>query len=152
MADSSSEVEETRSQSQYSGIRPVTPAVTLNGYEFSKTLLEKVSDECLTIVKEELEDFMQRTRDRLNLVKPGLSVDELSKEVCRLVSFYFGNPSARIMTGTKRAPNEWNKFIHENFSKAKAELGTYFPFIYLFAHNSRLKLSSRNANIEIKCH
>jgi hypothetical protein len=131
MSDSSSQARENHIPSQCTGTGPVAPAVAHDGYEFAKILQQKVSDQGLKIVEEELERFMQRTRDRLNLVSPSLSVEELSKEIRRYVAFHFGNPCARVMTGIKRGPNDWNKFQHENFRDAKAELGTCLSFIYL---------------------
>jgi hypothetical protein len=133
-SSSSSQAGENHIGSQSAGIGPVASAVThegYDGYEFAKNLQQKVSDEGLKIVREELDEFMQRSRDRLNLIRPGKGVDELSKEIRSLVAFHFGYPCARVMTSTTRATNDWNTFIHENFVDAKAELGTCLGFIYL---------------------
>jgi hypothetical protein len=134
MSNSPSQARENHIGSQSTGTGSVASSVTpdgCDGYEFAKNLQQKVSDEGLKIVREELEEFMQRSRDRLNLLRPGLGVDELSKEIRSLVAFHFGYPCARVMTSTTRATNDWNTFIHENFGDAKAELGTCLGFIYL---------------------
>ena len=49
---------------------------------------------------------MQRSRDRLNSLIPGLGVNELSKEIRSLVAFHFGYSCARVMISTTRAPND----------------------------------------------
>jgi hypothetical protein len=83
MPGSSTQVEESRTQSNGTGAGTVAPDVTRDGFEISKMLLQKASDECLAIVEEELQGFMERTRDRLNLVAPGVTIDKhkLSKEI-----------------------------------------------------------------------
>ena len=131
MSNSSPQAGENHIPSQSTETGPVAPAVTHDGYEFAKILQQNISDEGLKIVEEELEEFMQRSRGRLNLLSPGLGADELSKQIRSLVAFHFGYPCARVMTSTQRASNGWNKFQRENFEDAKAELGTCLGFIYL---------------------
>lgn len=125
MADSFSEESASNTQSPAERVCPILPN---DGYEYSKLLFEKAaSDPFLKIVAEEFHRCMERTKNRLNEISPGLSAHELSeysKEIRRMVSFCFGNPTARAMTGTVRKPNEWNDFQREEFRRIDAELCT----------------------------
>jgi hypothetical protein len=53
MPGSSTQVEESRTQPNGTGAGTVAPGVTRDGFEISKMLLQKASDECLAIVEEE---------------------------------------------------------------------------------------------------
>ena len=133
MPDSSTQVKESRTQSNGTEAGTVAPDVTHDGHEISKMLLQKAYDECLAIVGEELQDFEERTRARLNLVSPGFVIDEheLTKKVQESVAFIFGKPTAKVMIGTKRRTNDWNKFQENNFKAIQMELSNCLHLKYL---------------------
>jgi len=125
MPDSFASFEEGRIQPNGT----VPSACTRDGYDLSRYFLDECCSES-KIVQEELENFFERTRTRLNLVgQCSTSIEELAKEVRKLVAFHFGNPAAKTMTNMKRASNSWNKFEAQHFKEIQAELGTCLPLL-----------------------
>jgi len=114
----------------------MVPDIPDNSYKFSKVLFEKAgSDPCVKIIAEEFQECMVRARDRLNLFGAGLSaheVSEFSQKAREMISFCFGNPTARAMTGIARKPNSCNVFLRENFHEVDMELGICLHFLYHF--------------------
>ena len=77
------------------------------------------------IVREELEIFLHRTRERLNTItSDSVSLDDLSKEIRQMVSYRLGFPNAKAVATLKRSKNDWNTYQKENFKRVKTELGT----------------------------
>lgn len=77
------------------------------------------------IVREELDIFFRKTRERLNAISyESVSLDDLSKEIRQIVSYRLGFPNAKAVTSLKRSPNDWNIYQKDNFKRVKTELGT----------------------------
>ena len=100
------------------------------GYQLAMESLDRVSEEA-KIVGEEMDAFFSRAVERLNTLNPGkFSLEELSKEIRRLVKLRLGYPVAKAITTVKRAPNAWNQYQNGNYERVKMELGAFlFPKI-----------------------
>jgi hypothetical protein len=88
------------------------------GYLRAMEDIDNYSD-AAKIVREELDIFFRKTRERLNAIS-----DDLSKEIRQIVSYRLGFPNAKAVTSLKRSPNDWNIYQKDNFKRVKTELGT----------------------------
>jgi hypothetical protein len=84
------------------------------------------------IVHEELDEFFQRVRDRLNNLDSHSSTIEVNNEIKSALAFRFGNPVAKACTTLTKGPNTWNGYQHDNFMRKFDELRENNPSsIYL---------------------
>jgi hypothetical protein len=60
------------------------------------------------IVHEELDEFFQRVRDRLNNLDSHSSTIEVNNEIKSALAFRFGNPVAKACMTLVKGPNTWN--------------------------------------------
>jgi hypothetical protein len=105
------------------------------GYLLAMDNMDAASPEA-KIVGDLLDTFFSDCRRRLNEIKSDtVPLDQLSKEIRKLIAFRFGLATAKTVTGTKRSSNAWNQFQSRNFKSAKFELGTYSLLLTIFTPN-----------------